>query len=36
MEGLKLGYLTMDPSQFNDPNVCAPYKKNSSTSAIPG
>ncbi|KAI0249706.1 glycoside hydrolase family 5 protein [Lactifluus subvellereus] len=28
VEGLKRGYLTMDPSQVNDPNVCAPYKKN--------
>ena len=33
MEGLKLGYLTMDPSKVNDPNVCAPYKKNSSASS---
>ena len=25
LEGLRLGYLTQDPSQFNDPNVCDPY-----------
>ena len=31
MEGLKLGYLTQDPSQYNDPNVCVPYRNVSST-----
>jgi len=25
LEGLKRGYLTEDPSQFNDPHVCDPY-----------
>jgi len=25
MEGLRRGYLTKDPSQLHDPNVCAPY-----------
>ncbi|EJF64330.1 glycoside hydrolase [Dichomitus squalens LYAD-421 SS1] len=25
LEGVKLGYLTKDPSKLNDPNVCAPY-----------
>ena len=25
LEGLRLGYLTQDPSKFNDPNVCDPY-----------
>ena len=24
-EGLDRGYLTKDPSQYNDPNVCDPY-----------
>ncbi|KAI0249705.1 glycoside hydrolase family 5 protein [Lactifluus subvellereus] len=28
IEGVRRGYLTMDPSQVNDPNVCAAYKKN--------
>ncbi|KAF9038600.1 glycoside hydrolase family 5 protein [Panaeolus papilionaceus] len=27
MEGIKRGYLTQDPSQFNDPNVCSAYVK---------
>jgi hypothetical protein len=31
LEGLKRGYLTQDPSQYHDPNVCAPYKNVSST-----
>ncbi|KAH9968445.1 glycoside hydrolase superfamily [Lactifluus volemus] len=31
MEGLNRGYLTIDPSQFHDPNVCAPYRNISST-----
>ncbi|KAJ7780285.1 glycoside hydrolase family 5 protein [Mycena maculata] len=25
LEGVRLGYLTKDPSEVNDPNVCAPY-----------
>ncbi|KAJ6485722.1 glycoside hydrolase family 5 protein [Mycena sanguinolenta] len=25
LEGVKLGFLTKDPSQVHDPNVCAPY-----------
>ena len=25
LEGLKRGYLTQDPLQYHDPNVCAPY-----------
>ncbi|KAJ6605838.1 glycoside hydrolase family 5 protein [Mycena sp. CBHHK59/15] len=25
LEGVRLGYLTQDPSKLNDPNVCAPY-----------
>jgi hypothetical protein len=25
LEGIKRGYLTEDPSDFNDPNVCDPY-----------
>lgn len=25
MEGLRLGYLTQDPSKLHDPDVCAPY-----------
>lgn len=29
LQGLKLGYLTQDPSQYHNPNVCAPYIKNS-------
>ncbi|KAI9440858.1 glycoside hydrolase family 5 protein [Lactarius indigo] len=31
LEGLKLGYLTKDPSQYYDPNVCDPYRNVSST-----
>ncbi|KAJ8588372.1 glycoside hydrolase family 5 protein [Rhizopogon salebrosus TDB-379] len=32
LEGVKLGYLTKDPSQLNNANVCAPYiNTNSST-----
>ncbi|KAH9964398.1 glycoside hydrolase family 5 protein [Russula compacta] len=31
-EGLKRGYLTEDPSQLHDPNVCVPYRNNSSNS----
>ncbi|KAI9509112.1 family 5 hypothetical beta glucosidase from glycoside dehydrogenase [Russula earlei] len=26
VEGVNLGYLTKDPSQYNDPNVCVPYR----------
>ena len=25
MEGIKRGYLTLDPTAFNDPHVCDPY-----------
>jgi len=25
LEGVKLGFLTQDPSQLHNPNVCAPY-----------
>ncbi|KAG8221111.1 glycoside hydrolase family 5 protein [Butyriboletus roseoflavus] len=25
LEGVKMGFLTRDPSAYNDPNVCAPY-----------
>jgi len=25
MEGLRRGYLTKDPSKFNDPDVCVPW-----------
>ncbi|KAI9446884.1 family 5 hypothetical beta glucosidase from glycoside dehydrogenase [Russula earlei] len=25
-EGVKLGFFTKDPTQFNDPNVCVPYR----------
>lgn len=31
LKGLELGYLTQDPSQYNDPNVCDPYRNVSST-----
>lgn len=31
LQGLKLGYLTQDPSQYNNPDVCAPYIKNSTS-----
>lgn len=31
LEGLRRGYLTQDPSRYNDPNVCAPYRNVSST-----
>jgi len=31
LQGLKLGYLTQDPSQYNNPDVCAPYMKNSTS-----
>ena len=31
LEGLRLGYLTQDPSKYNDPNVCTPYRNVSST-----
>ncbi|KAF8957115.1 glycoside hydrolase family 5 protein [Flammula alnicola] len=31
MEGLRLGYLTQDPSKLHDPNVCDPYITNSTS-----
>ncbi|KAI0297453.1 glycoside hydrolase family 5 protein [Multifurca ochricompacta] len=31
LEGLERGYLTWDPSQVHDSNVCAPYMDSSST-----
>ncbi|KAH7921216.1 glycoside hydrolase [Leucogyrophana mollusca] len=31
LEGLKMGFLTQDPSQYHDPNVCAPYAAKGST-----
>jgi len=31
-EGLRLGYLTKDPSQYHDPNVCANYTTAATTS----
>jgi len=31
LKGLSLGYFTQDPSQYNDPNVCAPYINFTST-----
>jgi len=31
-QALDRGYLTMDPSQYHDPNVCGPYMTNSSNS----
>ncbi|KAF8909279.1 glycoside hydrolase family 5 protein [Gymnopilus junonius] len=30
-EGIRLGYLTQDPSKLHDPNVCAPYITNSTS-----
>ncbi|KAJ7725264.1 glycoside hydrolase [Mycena olivaceomarginata] len=35
LEGVRRGYLTKDPSKYNDPNVCAPYiiQPSASTSA---
>ncbi|KAH8995094.1 family 5 hypothetical beta glucosidase from glycoside dehydrogenase [Lactarius hatsudake] len=30
LEGLRLGYLTQDPSQYHDPKVCDPYRNVSS------
>ena len=33
LEGLERGYLTEDPSKFNDPHVCDPYY---GTSKAPG
>ena len=33
LEGLKLGFLTQDPSQVHDPHVCDSYKANSTGSA---
>ncbi|KAI9509114.1 glycoside hydrolase family 5 protein [Russula earlei] len=31
-EGLERGYLTKDPAQFHDPNVCVPYRNSSDSS----
>ncbi|KAI0630905.1 glycoside hydrolase family 5 protein [Trametes polyzona] len=31
LDGVKRGYLTKDPSQVHDPNVCAPYVNGSSS-----
>ncbi|KIM44396.1 glycoside hydrolase family 5 protein [Hebeloma cylindrosporum] len=31
MEGLRRGYFTKDPSQFHDPNICAPYINKTTT-----
>ncbi|KAJ7272648.1 glycoside hydrolase family 5 protein [Mycena haematopus] len=33
LEGVELGYLTKDPSKYNDPNVCVPYVIQPTTSA---
>ncbi|KAF8075187.1 glycoside hydrolase family 5 protein [Lyophyllum atratum] len=33
LEGVRLGYLTKDPSKLLDPNVCDPYLANSTASA---
>ncbi|KAJ7355770.1 glycoside hydrolase family 5 protein [Mycena albidolilacea] len=33
LEGVRRGYLTKDPSKYNDPNVCAPYIIHPSASA---
>ncbi|KAH9169471.1 glycoside hydrolase family 5 protein [Lactarius sanguifluus] len=35
LEGLRLGYLTQDPSQYHDPKVCDPYRNVSSTTNNP-
>ena len=32
-QGLKLGYLTQDPSQYNNPDICAPYIKDSTSNS---
>ncbi|GLB41592.1 putative glycosyl hydrolase 5 (cellulase A) family protein [Lyophyllum shimeji] len=32
-EGVKRGFLTKDPAQLNDPNVCDPYLRNKTASA---
>jgi len=32
LEGVKLGFLTKDPSQLHDPNVCVPYTNHSTSS----
>jgi hypothetical protein len=34
-EGLDRGYLTPDPSQYHDPNVCAPYLNPPANSSKP-
>ncbi|THG99809.1 hypothetical protein EW026_g2627 [Hermanssonia centrifuga] len=31
LNGVKLGFLTQDPSKVHDPNVCAPYTNSTST-----
>jgi hypothetical protein len=31
LEGIRLGYLTQDPSKFHDPNVCVPYIANTTS-----
>ncbi|KAG5640502.1 hypothetical protein DXG03_008285 [Asterophora parasitica] len=33
LEGVKRGYLTRDPSQYNDPRVCDPYVRTSAAAA---
>ncbi|KAH7918458.1 glycoside hydrolase family 5 protein [Leucogyrophana mollusca] len=33
LEGLEMGFFTKDPSQYNNPNVCAPYIANSTTNS---
>jgi hypothetical protein len=33
LKGVELGYLTKDPSKYNDPNVCVPYINQPSSSA---
>ncbi|KIJ20487.1 glucan 1,3-beta-glucosidase [Paxillus involutus ATCC 200175] len=33
LEGRNLGFLTKDPAQLNDPNVCAPYIYNSTANS---
>ncbi|KIM51922.1 glycoside hydrolase family 5 protein [Scleroderma citrinum Foug A] len=34
LEGLRRGYLTKDPSQYHNPNVCAPYIKTSTSKKL--
>ncbi|EKM50047.1 glycoside hydrolase family 5 protein [Phanerochaete carnosa HHB-10118-sp] len=33
LEGLRLGYLTQDPSQVHDSNVCDPYRNNGTSTS---